>query len=302
MSKSTHILVHNRDVIVDARMRILVTLKPKPPRNVDSSNIVSTKSDRARLNDAKKPNKTSGRRIGQKEDELNSKKDRVSVNIISKPNSLTIGIWDMGAWTGMLTDVLEKVNNGQDVFKFYEVKAAEPVGLISHPDQIVQWFKKKLGKNFKSANTKELKNNLIANEFFPIGAKVMRDIGLDLLVGITPSMVAGEDDGEIYWNHFTTDGMGTALVSSYQLREYSKEAKRPFESSLMILIFTQMLACHIPAIKYHPDTGCLFDYDSSRTGIIDKIRAPYIESSCMKLIPKKYRAAVTIILSTISKP
>jgi len=88
----------------------------------------------------------------------------------------------------------------------------------------VEWVRQRLrrrGRKLTETDREEIQDNLVSNDFYP-GAQIIREkIGVDFLIGITQSMIAGEDD-DVFWNYFSTAQDHILLVSTYDLRAYSK--------------------------------------------------------------------------------
>lgn len=210
----------------------------------------------------------------------------------------TIGLWDLGAWlAGELYDLVKELNNIQDSFNFYVIKAAVPSGIISHPQLTLKWYDKNRLIDQKEVDLKYFNNNLISNYYYPIAEKIRKKVNVDFIFGISPSMVAGIDDEGAFYNHFSSFEKNTILGSSYQLRDYSIETKIPFKNFLVCIIVSQLLtAMFYPKIGYHLDSGCLFDYDKRRVLIKNKAKDLKIEDTCMNLIPDPYRQSTTKIL------
>jgi hypothetical protein len=219
---------------------------------------------------------------------------------------VTVGIWSLGAWLGSLTELIESLNGAQSTFVFYEVEAAVPSGLISRPERMIPWLTEVFGDNpdkddkraIRQAK-KEIQDNLIDNDFFGLADSVRIDLSLDYLIGITPSMVAGESDGEYYWNHFSTYEGHTILASSYDLHEFSRSSELSFEAFLTTIVVSELLVAICPKLEFHDDTGCLFDYNASRIRLIDDVRDPKIDPDCMALIGPQYRDAARSLVDFI---
>lgn len=209
----------------------------------------------------------------------------------------TIGLWDLGAWLGGLSRLVESMNEVQKTFVFYEVKATVPAGFISRPERIIPWLTEVLGRKLKSSEKRDIQNNLIADDYFELAEKIRKDIGIAYLVGITPSMVAGLDNDEPYWNHFSTFEKSTILASTYQLREFAENTGRPFEVFLAKVIISQILVAHYwPRLGFHEDCGCLFDYNADRVSLIKNVLSPYIEAECMDAIDADHQPAVRALV------
>jgi hypothetical protein len=216
------------------------------------------------------------------------------------PLRVTVALWDLGAWLGNLLHLIEALNRIQNDFVFYEVKATVTAGMISRPERVVSWATEAMGEPLKAEEEREIQDNVIADDFFPPAESIRRDLKVDYLVGITPSMVAGKESDGIYWNHFSTFEGHTALVSTFDLREFAEETGRSLEVFLAKIIISQMLvAMFWPELSFHANRGCLFDYDESRITIVDKIRSPQIEPDCMNRIDARYHPALLAFLEFI---
>jgi hypothetical protein len=247
---------------------------------------------------------------------------------------VTVGIWSLDAWLGDLDRVVAGLNRVQNVFVFYEIEAMVPSGIVSRPERMISldgrpeeietWLNRGTGKPLNPRSQKEVLKrtvawleaglgpldesirdqiaaNLISNDFFPIADRIRNDFGLDYLVGVTSAMVAGVEDDEYYWNHFSTFDERTALASSYDLRDFARETGRPFEAFLVKVICSQLLvAMFFPKLYFHEDNGCMFDYDAARVTLKQKVLKPKIEDACLSRIPKKYREAA-VALTNLSK-
>lgn len=216
--------------------------------------------------------------------------------------TVTIGIWDLGAWLGLLSDLTGELNNVQDSFVFFEIKAPVPSGMISRPKGMIAWLTRKLGREPEQDEISQIKSNLIADDFFRLSEPICRELSIDYLIGITPSMVAGVDGNDVYWNHFSSCSKQSILASSYQLREYAQSTGLSFSSLLMSIILPQLLtAMYWPRLCFHEDRGCLFDYDANRLLITYKAKRFFIEQSCLDLIEEPYRSSVIDILAYFNR-
>jgi hypothetical protein len=203
---------------------------------------------------------------------------------------LVVGVWSLEAWHAGLGEMIGALNKAQSTFVFYEVDAAVPAGLISRPERVAAWYKEASGRKPSKRIVEHLQDNLIANDFFGLAEKIRTDLTLDYIIGVTPSMVAGIDGTEIYWNHFSTFDGRSALASSYQVHEFASDTGWPLEAFVGKVIISQLLvAVMFPELGFHDDTGCLFDYDKSRVSLKDKVIDPRIEPSCLQSIEPKYR-------------
>lgn len=225
---------------------------------------------------------------------------RISAFFEREPTPLIIGVWDLGAWLGGLPQLIEAMNGVQQSFIFSEVKATVPAGLISRPQRVIPWLNQALGRDLTPLEELEIKNNLIANDYFELAESIRRDLKMgflereiDYVVGITPSMVAGEFGEYPFWNYFATFANRTVLVSTFQLREFAEQSGRPFEAFLAGVIVVPLLVARFsPKLQFHENRGCLFDFNADRRSIMEKALDPKIEPDCMNAIEEPYRAAV----------
>lgn len=226
---------------------------------------------------------------------------RVHKRAAPAPGRLRVGLWDLGAWLGTVNPRLVRCfNEAQQALVFYEVVAAVPIGLTSSPQRVASWFADEILRKLTKENQRNLAENVIANEFFTTGESVRTDLGIDYLVGITPSMVAGVDEEGAYWNHFSTFNGKIVLASTYQLRDFAKHSGVAFEQFLGGIILAQTLvAMFYPKLNFHNDRGCLFDYRADRVSIVDSAAQVSIEKSCLSAIAPTYRKSAKALLEAV---
>jgi hypothetical protein len=210
-----------------------------------------------------------------------------------------VGVWDLGAWLGGLPRFLERCNEAQTKFVFYSVKATVPAGTVRRPEGIAAWHLASTGARITAVDRQELADNIIADDFFPLADVVRKDLGLDYIVGVTPSMIAGTDDGAVYWNHFSTHAHRTILVSTYDLRDFAKATNRPFEVYLGSLVLAQLMVACNSRLEFHDDRGCLLDYNKSRVSIQATVANMHIEPACLDRIAPRYRVAATALTEAL---
>jgi len=216
-----------------------------------------------------------------------------------------VGLWDVGARIGYLQELVECLNASQASFMFVEVSSPVPSGLISTPERITEWARERKHR-WSAADRESLVHNVIAEDFFDQAEQVhrdlRRDIKLNYLLGLTAAMVAGDDEDGIYWNHFSTFKGKLALASTYELREFAKRARCPFESLVGIVVVAQLLvAMNWPRLGFHENRGCLFDYDEQRYTIAQKAKNATIEQKCLSFIRPRHRAAAAALVEALKK-
>ncbi len=218
-----------------------------------------------------------------------------------QPRVVTAGIWDLDSQVGELPAVVERLNAAQPVFAFFEVQAALPVGLVSRPQRVVAWAAERSAEPLAADAVEEFENNIIFTEFAGRAERIRRVLGIDYLIGITPSMIAFEDDVEIHWNYFTGFAGKIALASTYGMYDYARQARRPFEAAVAGIVVAQLLvALDYPALGFHPEVrGCLFDFNEERDTIVRSLRRARIEPECLAKIQPRYRAAAEAMTAAL---
>jgi hypothetical protein len=221
-----------------------------------------------------------------------------------QPKVITVGVWDLGAQIGRLQKVIEVLNAAQSAFAIFRVEAAIPAGLISRPERLVSWFREKRGRMPSGKARKEMQNSMIEDDFYDRAEIVRKDLGLDFLIGVTPTMIAGEDPSDeeqpIGWDYFSSQRNRLLLVSAYQLRTFAVSAGRPFEVAVGCLITGQILVATNPQLEFHDETrGCLFDFNDDRISIVQGLRAIQIDDSCLDSMRPKYREVARSLVAAL---
>lgn len=213
---------------------------------------------------------------------------------------LVVGLWDLNALVSGLIPLVQRLNAVQERFAFFNVIAAVPAGLISDKARVAAWFKEQ-GPHMRltPAELATVEDRTIAADFYPQGNKVRKEMGLNYLVGITSSAIVDEDDYEISWDLFSTEGGRILLVSSNGLRDYAAQAGKPFEAAVAFVAIAELLAVLSPKVEYHEDRGCIFDYNLNRDSIVLGLRNPTIEPACLKLIPPRLQEAALALVEVL---
>ncbi len=216
--------------------------------------------------------------------------------------ALRVGILDMGTYIGRLPELLTHLNAAQDMFIIFDIVAPVPGGMVRRPADFVEW----LDAHSKDANSvlaalSDLTPQIIADEIFVAAESIRRALKLDLVIGMTPAMVAGTSREGVYWNHFSCVSDRTIVVSAADLRVFAKRAGRPFEAAVGALITTTLLVATNDRLGYHEDTGCLFDYNESRTSLVDTLKRLHIDQDCLDKMPPGQRKAGRAMLMALKK-
>jgi hypothetical protein len=216
-------------------------------------------------------------------------------SLTAEKSTISFGIWDLNAMIGGLEPLLQKVNAAQNKIAFFRVVAAIPAGLISDPKRMRAW-----AQAHNRRPGPELEENTIFEDFLPQADKVRVEMGLDHLAGITQSMLAFEEGGEIHWNYFAVGTKRALLLSSYGLRDYASRAGRPFSTAILYLAVGQLLEIVSPSgISHEENRGCLFDFNGDRESIVESIRQCRIEPECLKLVRSDYREAASALVEVL---
>jgi hypothetical protein len=219
----------------------------------------------------------------------------------------TVALWDVNAWVTHLARVIEPLNYAQPLFTFFDYHIPLPVGLISPPERVIAWVRAALNHQNKRLTKKAREEieygNIIFNDFYENAKAVYEDLGVDFLVGITQSMIAGQRPGKPpFYNHYSTSQDKTLLISAYKLREYANEAGRPFEVAVASLVIGELLVDinkNRELIYHTPDTGCLFDFNEKNENIIYSLKDLKIEDRCLGLIDEEYRDAAASMIEVL---
>jgi hypothetical protein len=225
--------------------------------------------------------------------------EHVLADLERRPKVITVGIWELGTRAGYLPWLIERLNAAQPLFTFFKIQAAIPSGLVSRPSRVSQWLADMLGHDLAPEDLEAITDNVIAEDFFGRAERVRKEIGVEYLIGITPSMVAGDDDGSIYWNHLSTSHGRTILASAYGMHAHAHKAGRPFEVAVALVAIAQLLATLNTRVQYHDDVGCLFDYTQDHRAIVKSLRQPMIEEVCFKRLAPRYQDAAAALVAAL---
>lgn len=202
----------------------------------------------------------------------------------SQDRVATIGLLDLGAWVTGLPALIELLNSVQSRFVFLEVQTPVPAGMVKTKANLVAWAEGH-GVRLTRGDKADLTRNMLADEFFYFGESVLKSLGFDYLIGLTPAMIAFLEKDTPHWNYYAVGHGQVAVVSTCDLREFSKAAGRSYEAAIGMLIIGELLAIRNTKLTYHKDgRGCVFDFNEVREELAMSIRAMRIEDSCLKKI------------------
>jgi hypothetical protein len=246
--------------------------------------------------------------------------------LLSRRYTVTVGIWDLGAFAAWLPSWLSVMNRAQATFTFFQVRAAVPVGLVSRPTRIAALARASLADDLPEEKLAEIQENVIAEDFFARAKDVQRDVGVDYLIGITPYLLAGSESGQIYWNRYAASSDKLILLSTQGLRTQAEAEGRDFEMAVSLLLLKHLLVAVNPNVELHvygaapkteaeieheawlqergqsaEDTGeydlCVFGYDENDPSNISRsLRQPLIERRCLRRMePANQHSAAALV-------
>ena len=227
--------------------------------------------------------------------------DEVVADLSRVPGVVTVGIWDLGATVARLPDVILAMNLAQPALTFFEVHAAIPGGMISRPERVAAWARRGLGRPLTRAEREDIRDNVIDSDFFDRAERIRKDLGIEYLVGVTPSMVAWESEDELSWNYFSTSLGRCLLVSAFGVREYADRAGRPFEVGIALLVLAQLLVERNGRLRFHEDRGCVFDENVQRDTLVRVIRNLEIQPDCRDKLNLRYREAADALMEALRR-
>lgn len=215
-----------------------------------------------------------------------------------------IGVWDLEVNAGFLPKVLEKLNSVQSVFIFETVDAAVPRTLSTGGESTLAWASKQIGRKKALRSADDLRCNIVANRLQEIASQARLWFGFDFLVVLTPGMIAFDEGGETHWNYFSWSNQKVVLISAADVRKFAQQAGRRFEVAIAAMIIAQLLVELLyPQVGFHDENrGCLFDFNETRKTLVNTFRDLSIERSCLRSIPKPYRAAADSMARVLREP
>ena len=212
---------------------------------------------------------------------------------------LRIGVMDLGAYLGDLSSLLNALNHAQTLFQLFEVQAPIPGGLIKTPEGMTQWAAENGAYTEKLSPSTFDEPQMIVNEFSVATQDIRKAFKLARVVGVTAAMIAGLDEHGVYWNYVNAEENKAILFSVRDIRPFAEKAGRPFTAAVGALLVGALLASVNEKIEYHPDTGCLFDFNWSRVSLVETFKQLRIENSCFEKLNAKQRVAADAMLSVL---
>jgi hypothetical protein len=85
----------------------------------------------------------------------------------------------LGAWVGALPKIIETMNQAQPDIVIFEIQAAVPSGLVQDAYHVAYRVEEILGRKLKRVERAELQQAIVDVDFFPVGERVRREVGVD---------------------------------------------------------------------------------------------------------------------------
>lgn len=250
-----------------------------PPGLVEA--LFSTSAQSRQLMIQKSVKQRSARQSGGSGAELPSALVKVAERAATGTKVSTVGILDLGAWVSRLPELLKVMNTSQDRLIFLELQTPVPAGLVKTKEPLTLWARNHLGRPLQEMESDDLMRNMLADEFYYFAESVRVLNKLDVLIGLTPAMIAFADTEGPKWNYYAAGQENVSVVSTCDLREYSAKAGRPYEAAIGMLVATQVFALRND-MDYHAETrGCIFDFNENRVDLVESIRGMHIDPDCM---------------------
>ena len=249
--------------------------------------------------------------------------------------SQRVGIIDMDAWVIKLGDLINRINQSQDAYTLFDVRTPMPAGMVKSNAAVRAWISDHAdqidGPPHSSPEYDEVDQQMFMEDFLVAATPISQDIGVHMIVGITPARVAGllpvrkgQQRKKLFTDDFSAvqvrqapvdseaswvEGLPRApiaLLSTSDLRDFAREAHRAYEVAIGVLLIGAILVADIPEINYHDDCGCLFDRNEGeqRNGIIKVLESLSICDQCRKVLGSHEYVADALVgcLAAIPRP
>lgn len=216
-----------------------------------------------------------------------------------------IGIIDISARAGLISEVLAMINARQDRFKFHKIEASLPVGL-GHIGERVRQIALECGHSTANSQWPYLDQNVFTPDIFKHLRLIRQKLSVRIhaLVGLVEPMLASEwtENGQrnFGWNYYSVNEGVDVIASAADLRVFARKAKRPFEACMMAIVVAQVCAALFEDVTFHDDTrGDLFDYNEERATIVKMLKTISIDDASLAMIPMIERKHLQAVLSAI---
>lgn len=219
-----------------------------------------------------------------------------------RATALRVGVWDLEVNAGQLPGVLTSWNEHQAVFAFEMVEATVPQTISRAGESTIAWARDYMTGPSINRVRRQLLDNVVAEHLQPVAERVRRASGLDLLVLLTPAMIAFAENEVANFNYCSWSHRKVVIISAHDVRDFAKRARRRFEIALASMILAQMLTTLDRRVGFHEETrGCIFDFNSERATLVHSFRQLQIEPSCLKAISPRYREAAETMVGVLRR-
>jgi hypothetical protein len=181
-----------------------------------------------------------------------------------------VALLDIDAKVGFLPDLARRINGAQGYYYFKVVYVPIPSGYVrTDLSEDPQTFVPRLQDVLRP---------------------LPKQLQVDFVCGLTQHLIASGSKGREYWNYFTssvTDSNSVFVISTFDLRRYAHQAKKPFAKAVFSLCLSMLVASDSRwEIDFHRKTaGCLFDFCENRDDIMFNLRkTKFDHKSCRSKI------------------
>jgi hypothetical protein len=162
------------------------------------------------------------------------------------PN-VTVALMDIDSKVGFLPEIVHKANAAQKYFHFKVAYAPIPGGSFRD--------RKGAEKTFVLERVQDYLKELTG------------DLKADRVCCLTECMVDDGEEADLFASE-VKENPNVSVISTFDLRRYSREANVPFAKSVLFLCLA-MLIVNQPGLEFHDETaGCLLDYCYERDDIV----------------------------------
>jgi hypothetical protein len=194
---------------------------------------------------------------------------QIAKELARHPSVVLIGLWDIGAKVGKLPKIITALNDVQELFTFFEIQAALPVGITAKPERLVKWVQESRKRPPSKEERKEMDQNVMADELYEPADTIRKSLGIDYLIGLTPYMIAFYENYTPEWGYFSWSGKRIVLASTFGLRQYADAAGCTFEVAAASVAISTLLVLLNPKLEFHKENrGCIFDFNEERDKIV----------------------------------
>lgn len=227
---------------------------------------------------------------------------KISQSTMNLRRKTRIAIWDVGVFIGDIELILKKWNDLNGDYIFTQVFVSAPRQILLAGERTIDVAKHWLSNTEIERVRDNLSKNLFTDNVMSVAEEIRNNLGYDRIALVTPHLLAFTDDETFKYNFFSNSEGNVIVVSAFNMREYSRKARRPFAASMGGLLISQILDNEYQDIRFHQkNTGCLFDLNEKHRTIVKTFRNMHIENSCLQLIPEDARTYVEKLVGVLAK-